>query len=343
MARHETVVVVVCTSLSDDLLQRIAEVDERVHVLDGAAQLLEEVRLALRPGQQPPQMRSPGRSLDELLAETEVILAARRMPTSLAARAPRLRWVQFPMAGVDALRESDVWSSSRIAVTSASGINARPVAEYVMTATLALVKGIRRMTESQREGRWDRFVMGQLRGRTMGIVGLGSVGSEVARLAEVFGMRVLATKRHIDPNGETPDWVLPHAELPRLLQASDVVVLAVPATPETARMIGGRELAMMRKTAYLVNVARGDVIDEAALIKALQAGKLAGAALDVLESEPLPPESPLWAMENVLVSPHIAGLHDDYDARLVDLFTANLRHYLEGHRLINEVDRHEGY
>lgn len=343
MSSKKPVNILVLTSLTDELLRRIAAVGPDVRVSDGAALLLQEVPSALRVGQQPAPDRSQGRSLNELLAEAEVILGARKAPQDLRARAPKLRWIQWPMAGIDFLKETDVWSDPSVVVTSAAGINARPVAEYVLMAMLALAKGVPRMLASKAGKRWDRFTLGQMRGKTVGIVGFGSIGGEVAHLAQAFGMKLLATKRHVDPEGETPEWVVPPTQLDRLLRESDFVVLTVPATPETVGMIGRRELGLMRPTAVLVNVSRGDVVDEGALVEALREGRLAGAALDVFQEEPLPPGNPLWTMPNVLISAHMAGLFEDYDARVVDLFIANLRHYLAGHRLLNQVDRREGY
>jgi phosphoglycerate dehydrogenase-like enzyme len=281
--------VLVLTSLPDALLQRIAGISPGLRVADGAALLLQELPAALRPGQEPAPLRTD-RSLNGLLAEAEVILAPRRVPRDLAARAPRLRWLQWPMAGADALLDTDVWSKPSVAITSASGINARPVAEWVLMAALALMKDLPRMLEAKALRRWDRYPLGQLQGKTMGIVGYGAVGREVATLARAFGMEVLATKRTIHPIA--PGWLLPQAKLPRLLAESHIVALCVPATPQTESLISPRELARMRPGAILINASRGGVVDEPALIEALRSGRLAGAALDVFQREPLPLDTP---------------------------------------------------
>ena len=176
----------------------------------------------------------------------------------------------------------------------------------------------------------------------MGIVGFGAIGRETARLAAAFGMHVLAVKRSpagTDGNVE----VLPPSELDRLLRESDFVVLAVPSTPETREMIGARELGLMKETAYFINPARGDVVDEAALLAALAERRIAGAALDVLQSEPPPPDSPWWDVDNALVTAHLAGLFPGYDAAVVDLFVDNLTRYLDGQPLRNVVDRARAY
>ncbi|MCI0769683.1 MAG: D-2-hydroxyacid dehydrogenase [Chloroflexi bacterium] len=335
--------VLVCTSLTDELLAQIVAVDERAKVHDAAAQLLEELPSALRPGQTPAPLREPGSSLNDLLAEAEVLLSARRLPADVASRAPNVRWVQSPLAGVELFRQTDLWDAPEVTITSGAGINSGPVAEYVVAAIFSLAKNVPRMLASKARREWDRFELGPVRGTTLGIVGLGAVGGEVARLAQGLGMNVLATKRHVDPEAHLPSWVLPHDQLHRLLAASDFVVLAVPATGETVGMIGRAELEAMRPSACLINVSRGDVVDEAALIDALRRGRLAGAALDVFETEPLPAVSPLWDLPNVVISGHIAGLFESYDARVVDLFVANLRLYLDGYRLVNAVDRDAGY
>lgn len=339
---REPVHVVVATSLRDDLIARIAGVDARVRVADAAAKLLEELPTALRPMQQPAPDRSEGRSLDTMLAEAEVVLAARRLPPDVGRRAPNLRWIQLPMAGTELARDLDVWNDPTVVITSAAGVNARPVAEWVMTQALTLAKQVGRMVRGQRARAWDRFELPQLRGATMGIVGFGEIGRETARLADAFGMRVVAVKRNPDEAGGGGE-VLPLSELDRVLRESDFLVLAVPSTPETRGMIGARELALLKPTAYFINPARGDVVDEAALLAALAERRIAGAALDVLESEPPPPDSPWWEVDNALVTAHVAGLFPGYDAAVVDLFVENLRCYLDGQPLRNVVDRARAY
>ncbi len=338
-----TINVLVCTSLTDTLFDKLARFDPRVRVTDAAALLLPELPTALRPGQSWPPLRAPGQSLDQLLAGAEVILSARRLPKDVARRSPRLRWVQSPLAGVDWLKDTDLWGREDILLTSASGINARPVAEYTFMAIMALSKDVRRIFRSQEQRTWDRFEPAQLHGKTIGIVGYGAIGREVARIAQAFGMRVIAVKRRVTSGEGLPDWVWPVDRLPRLLAEADYVVLSVPGATQTRGMIGPREIATMKSSAVLVNVSRGDVVDEEALTDALRRELLAGAALDVFRTEPLPKDSPLWTMPNVLVSGHLAGLFANYDSSLLDLFTENLRLYLEGRPLRNVVDRAAGY
>ena len=338
----EPVNIVVATSLSDDLIERIARVDARVRVVDAAAKLLEELPTALRPMQQPAPDRSGGRSLDAMLAAADVVLAARRLPADIGTRCPNLRWVQMPMAGTEFARELDVWHDPNVVITSAVGVNAAPVAEWVFTQMLTVTKQVGRMVRGQRSRQWDRFELPQLRAATMGIVGFGAIGRETARLAAAFGMRVLAVKRN--PENATGDVeVLPLSELDRVLRESDFLVLAVPSTPETREMIGAREVGLMKETAYFINPARGDVVDESALLAALAERRIAGAALDVLQSEPPPPDSPWWEVDNALVTAHVAGLFPGYDAAVVDLFVDNLARYLADQPLRNVVDRARAY
>lgn len=337
------VTVLVCNSIADELLAKIARVDPQVQVEDAAALLLREMPETLRPGQRPAPLRTT-RPLAELLREAEVLLAPRRLPGDLAARAPRLRWIQLSMAGIEWLKETDVWKSD-VLLTSARGINARPVAEYTLAVLFALSKDVRRLLENQGRRRWERFVLGQLAGKTLGVVGFGALGQEVARLASAVGLDALACSR-ARPEGMPPGplrELYPPDRLHAFLARCDFVVLCVPLTEATRGMFGEREFQAMRDTAFLVNVARGEVVQEQALVHALRTGWIAGAALDVFEKEPLPVESPLWEMPNVIISGHVAGLFEGYDARVTDLFCDNLGRYLRNEPLVNVVDRARGY
>jgi phosphoglycerate dehydrogenase-like enzyme len=230
---------------------------------------------------------------------------------------------------------------------------------------LALAHRVPRMVEWQGRGgwppderRWPLFVPTEVRGATLGIIGYGSIGRELARIARMaFGMAVLACKRDPtrraddgyclpgtgDPEGRIPDEWLPPAGLPDLLARSDVVVMCAPLTRETRGLIGARELRAMKPTAYFINVGRGDTVDEAALAAALAGGRLAGAAVDVFSQEPPPAGHPLYALDNVMLSPHVSGFLPSYDEKCVELFAENLRRYLAGAALLNLVDRARGY
>jgi glyoxylate/hydroxypyruvate reductase A len=253
--------------------------------------------------------------------------------------APRVRWIQATSAGIGQLLVRTGLVHSQVAFTTASGIHAVPLAEFCLWALLGYVKDAPRLAREQAAHHWERYCGRELRGMTAGIVGLGRVGREVARLCRACGMRIIATRRTIRADdAEAVDELVPADALPRLLGVSDAVILCVPHTPETERMLGARELRAMKRGAYLINIGRGALIDEPALIEALREGHLGGAALDVFATEPLPAASPLWHMPNVIVSPHSASTADTENDKLTALFCENLRRYLARAPLVNRFD-----
>jgi phosphoglycerate dehydrogenase-like enzyme len=225
-----------------------------------------------------------------------------------------------------------------VTVTSAGGVHAVPLAEFCLLGLLAFAKGLPRLLDDRRARRWDHYPTQELRGRTLLIVGLGKIGAEVARLAAAFGMRVIGLNRsgvsdctHVQQAGpieDLSDW------LPR----ADAVVISLPLTEETRGLIDTAAIAAMKRGAIVVNVGRGGVVEEPALIGALRDQKLGGAALDVYATEPLGAESPFWELPNVLLSPHTAALSLHENERIVSLFIENLRRYLRGDQLLNRVD-----
>jgi phosphoglycerate dehydrogenase-like enzyme len=262
---------------------------------------------------------------------------------SIGEAAPRLKWIQLTSAGADRLLNSG-FIQGGVAVTTVSGLHATPIGEYVLTTMLMFAKGAPRLLRAQIRREWSRYMPKELYGSTVGIVGMGHIGGEVARLANAFGCRVIATRRWTtEATSHEHAEIWPPGELLRLLGESDYVVLCVPLTPETRGMIGERELRAMKPSAVIVNIARGPVIIEAELVRALREGWIAGAALDVFETEPLPPESPLWGMEQVIVTPHISGGTEIYNERAVGIFAANLRRYLAGEPLENVVAPDRGH
>jgi len=231
-------------------------------------------------------------------------------------------------------------------ITTASGVHAQPLAEFCVMVMIAFHKKLPMVLRDQRRKHWERYAGTDLRGQTLVIVGLGRVGREVARMGQAFGMRVIGVKRSLA--GATPaelhlDVLYGADELPRALREAQNLVLIVPHTAETDGMIGARELAMLPNGAVFINIGRGSVVDEAALIAALQSGQLLGAGLDVFRDEPLPLENPLWEMENVIVSPHSASTSDRENARITDLFCANLRRFLAGEPLLNQFNPELGF
>jgi phosphoglycerate dehydrogenase-like enzyme len=280
-------------------------------------------------------------------------------------RAPRLKWVQLHMAGVDAFHTHPVYTQSEVLLTTTSGVHAPAIAEYVITVLLALAHRVPRMVEWQAKGvwppdrqRWPLFVPTPVRGATLGIIGYGSIGRELARIAKTaFAMTVLACKRNVagradtgyrlpgtgDPDGALPDEWLATEDLSVLLTRADVVVLCAPLTSETHGMIDAAALAAMKPSAYFINVGRGASVDESALVRALAERHIAGAAVDVFAQEPPAAGHPLYALDNVIVSPHVSGFMSGYDDACTALFAENLRRYLAGTPLLNLVDRSRGY
>ncbi|HLV79366.1 MAG TPA: D-2-hydroxyacid dehydrogenase [Chthonomonadaceae bacterium] len=288
----------------------------------------------------------------EAIADAEVVVCG-ILPPDLLAAAQRLRWVSFWSAGLDTKLRPDILARD-LRITNASGVHGPNIAEHVLAFMLMFTRRMPHYLRAQIAGQWQRTpspdfnteMAGELTGQTLGIVGLGHIGEDLARRAQAFDMRVIATKR--DPaarpeNAARLDALLPPERLTDLLAASDHVCIALPYTPQTHHLFDATLLARMKPSAYLYNIARGKIVDEAALIAALQAGRLAGAGLDVFETEPLPPDSPLWKMENVIITPHVAGITPHYFPRAAALFTANLRRYLAGQPLANLYDPKRGY
>ena len=336
----QDVVVLSTLRFTDELLDKLRSVSPRLVVKQRTCHNAEEVEQALE--------------------DSVEVLYTVYLPANLS-RASRLQWVQMHAAGVDHVLDHPIMKSDML-LTTASGIHATPIAEYVFASILAFNRRVPRMLycQSRREwpqGRWNLFASPELRGSTLGIVGYGSIGREVGRIARCFGMRVVATKGSVsqmrdvgyavqglgDREGVLLDEAFPPDRLSEMLGLCDYVVVAVPLTPETRKLISEAELRAMKPSAYLVNISRGGTVDEGVLLRALQEGWIAGAGLDVFEEEPLSSDSPLYDLENVILSPHVAGFTLCYDERASDLFAENLRRYLEGEPLLNLVDKVRGY
>ena len=279
-----------------------------------------------------------------LLADADVLFDFdRKLTPRLHELAPRVRWIQATSAGIGQFvkRHDLARTMPRTLFTTASGVHARPLAEFCAMAVLAFSRGLPVMVDAQRRRRWERFAGTDMEGKTLLIYGLGAIGREIARIMHPLGLHVLGIKRTVERHDAAPpdvDEMHPPGALRELLPRTDVLTLCAPHTPETEGVIGREELALLPKGAILVNVARGALVDEAALVEALASGRLGGAALDVFAEEPLPVESPLWAMPNVLVSPHSASTSDGENGRITDLFCENLRRFLAGEELLNLLD-----
>jgi glyoxylate/hydroxypyruvate reductase A len=265
-------------------------------------------------------------------------------PSAMAENCPHLRWVQGTSAGIGGFLERTGLARSGLVFTTAAGVHGVPLAEFTLLGMLYFAKKMPTLAQWQRERHWERFTSGQLAGTTAVLVGLGGVGREIARSLAALGVQVRGCGRPgycYDVPGVRA--YFGSDELDRALPGADTLILACPLTERTAGLIGERELSMLPSGAVLVNVSRGGVVDESALIAALQSGHLAGACLDVFEAEPLPSSSPLWAMENVIVCPHSASTAARENQLLTELFIDNLQRWLDGRPLRNLFRRTVGY
>ncbi len=280
------------------------------------------------------------------IGEAEMLVTGSLSETEFHA-ARNLRWLHVPFAGINRLVENRALVESDVIVTNAAGVSSKAIADQVLGYMIMHSRGLVSQLQSQSRKEWQRTWFGshlfELDGRTVGIVGHGRIGREIAIRARAFGMRVIATKTRVA--GEFPelDLVLPSSELPRLLAESDYVVIAAPLTPETRGLIGRAELEQMKRTGYLINIARGLLIKENELIEALQEKIIDGAALDVFEVEPLPPTSPLWELPNVVITPHSSGTFNNFMEHTLEFYIENLKRWLEGQPLQNIVDKRRGY
>ena len=298
-----------------------------------------ELEVIYRPNQAPNDMTA-------CLADVEILLTYRAAFAPEAA--PRLRWIQMTGAGVDHLQYEPIMKTDVI-ITNAH-LFGSPIAEYVFGSILCYSRKFSK-TLSEFQGRrewpknpWDSHVGRELNSSTLGIIGYGDIGKAVGGIGRGFGMRVVAVRKSVRKSYEQDGVkILPAHNLKRLLAISDFVVVCPPLTLETVGLIGQEELRLMKPEAYLVNVSRGKVVDQAALTKALQEGWIAGAGLDVFAEEPLAKDSELFEMPNVILTPHIAGISSRYGDRLTRLFCENLRRYLKGKPLRYLVDKNRGY
>jgi phosphoglycerate dehydrogenase-like enzyme len=324
--------VVIATPLEPELVDRLRAVDEHLDVVF-EPELLPPPRWASDHVGDPSFERTPEqeRRFSELIASAEIVYGFPREDPAqipwLVRTATKLRFVQATFAGAGqqlaaaGLAREDV---ERIAWASSAGVHATPLGEWALFGILALTKGLPRLEADKRERHWAHYPVDEVRGTTVLVVGLGEIGREVARLAEAFGMRVLSTRRN-------------EGELDELLPRADSVVITLPLTTETRGLIDRRRIGLLKPGAILVNIGRGPVLDEEALIDALRSGRLRGAALDVFATEPLPPNSPLWELDNVILSPHTAAQSIHENERIVELFADNLRRYLAGEELRSRI------
>jgi phosphoglycerate dehydrogenase-like enzyme len=279
-------------------------------------------------------------------------------------QAPNLRWIQFHWAGIDHVIKEPILHEAGITATTMSGVHSPQMAEYVLLMILAFSRQLNELRMLQERTfwpenkvRWNEFAPLEMRNSVIGIVGYGSVGRQVARILSGFGAKVLATKKDVmhpedpgyalsgtgDPEGNYVHRLYPPQAIKSMLKECDFVIICVPKNATTENLIGPNELASMKPSAYLIDVSRGGIVDQNALIHALQEKTISGAALDVFLEEPLPANNPLWQLPNVIITPHISGVSRYYDERALELFSENLRRYLTDTPLYNVIDPQKGY
>jgi glyoxylate/hydroxypyruvate reductase A len=278
----------------------------------------------------------------DLLSTIDIFLGGKvdgKFPDDLLKEAKNLRWIQSALAGVDHIVRSP-FLRDEILLTRVGGVFGKFMAEYVLGYMLYRILQINRVIDNQRKACWEPFMPGTLEKKVLGILGLGEIGSEIARKAKTFGMKILGLKR---TEGKSPyvDQLFLESQLSEFLPQPDFLVITVPLTPSTRGLIGARELKLMKREAYLINIARGSIIREEDLTRALDEKWITGAVLDVFEQEPLPKESSFWCRENVIITPHISG--PDEPAFISHVFCKNYYRFLARKPLQYRVDKNRGY
>jgi len=320
-------------SLSEENKRKIRAVSRQISLKD-ASELL---------GKEQKGDFSERQKLDAFLSKAEIIFA-RALPANLIKRSPKLKWLQMSYAGMERVLQDKDLVNSPVKLTNASGIQAEAISEYAITLILAFNKHLPHFAQLKQEKKWQMSNMVSLASRTVGVMGLGNIGQQIVKRAKALGTRVIAYDRPRKiMRAQYVDKLVAGKGLNELLRKSDFVISALPSTPATNGLIGEKELRMMKPSAHFINISRGAIVNEKALIRALEEKWIAGAGLDVFAVEPLPKDSKLWKFPNVIISPHCCGLIEDNDDRVTVLFVSNLKRYVEGKRLLNVVNKRWGF
>lgn len=334
--------VLICSYLEPEHVARIRAVSDEVHI-EYHPELLPAPRYeADHTGA--PLVRGPSQqaTFDELVRNADVCFDFDHVDLErFKANATGIQWIQASSAGIGQHLARTGLDELDAIFTTAAGVHARPLAEFVVWAMLSFAKNYPQARLQQREHRWERFHNDDLSRATLAVVGLGSVGREVARMASLLGVRVIGSKRIVDgiaPEDVGVEELYPNADLHRMLAQADFVCLIAPHTSETENMIDAEAFAAMKPDSVLINIGRGALIEEKALLEALAQARIRGAVLDVAPQEPLPPGHPLWEMNNVILFPHSASTSKQENRRLTDLFVDNLDRFLSGKPLKNRFD-----
>jgi glyoxylate/hydroxypyruvate reductase len=336
--KNDKLNLLIATYIEPEYVEKIRQVDERLNVIYEPSLIPAPRYAGDHTGHPMTRSAEDEKRWQEILANADIMLDFDKThKKDMPELTQRVRWIQSTSTGIGQfVHDFEYDKRMPNTVFTVAGVHGRPLAEFTIMALLMHYK-LADLMASQKQARiFDRFSGTDAEGRTMAILGLGRNGTAVAEMARAIGMRVLGMD--LIPNPEVVDQFYKREELDEMLAQAEVLVVAMPGTPLTQKMIGAHELSLLKKGAYLVNLARGSIVDETAMIAALQSGQLSGAALDVFAQEPLPKDSPFWDLPNVLLSPHAASISDRENGRIIDLFCDNLRRYLDDKPLRNVLN-----